>query len=464
MTVFTRRRLLKTAAVAGASGVGLAAIGRFGSWATASPEPVVLQTAKIQARLMDVGPTNNVLTYGSAGMPPVLRMKKGEPFAARLVNAIDDPTTIHWHGIRLPNKMDGVPFLVQPYVYTGDHFDYVFAPPDAGTFWYHPHCNTLEQMGHGLTGVIVVENPNDPKFDAEFVLNLRDWRLGDDGQFIDQFRPRDAARTGTYGTVRTANWLDQPQYDAPAGGLVRLRVAITDVTRIDAFRVDGAEAIVMALDGNPVPQRFSPDALLLGPGQRMELAIRMPDEEGAVVSLRDVRGTKPKVLTTLRAVGRSLKRAIGDVAPLEVNPVAEVDLTTAQHISLALSATAENIPSDGICGSLGYSFWAINKVPWPGDTPDPTAPLAELKLGKSYVIDMENLTPQSHPMHLHGMSFKVLSSSTRQVQPLISDTYLIQPNEKVQLGFVADNPGDWLLHCHIIEHQKSGMTSYVRVA
>ena len=237
MTVLTRRRLLKTAAVAGASGVGLSALGRLGGWAAARPEPVVLQTAKIQAKLMDVGQTRNVLTYGDAGMPPVLRMKKGEPFAARLVNAIDDPTTIHWHGIRVPNKMDGVPFLVQPYVYTGDHFDYAFTPPDAGTFWYHPHCNTLEQMGHGLTGVIVVENPNDPKFDAEMVLNLRDWRLGDDGQFIDQFRPRDAAKTGTYGTVRTANWLDQPQYDAPAGGLVRLRVAITDVTRIYAFVV-----------------------------------------------------------------------------------------------------------------------------------------------------------------------------------------------------------------------------------
>jgi FtsP/CotA-like multicopper oxidase with cupredoxin domain len=463
MPVLTRRKLLKTTAVAGAAGIGLSAIGKFASLAAAKPEPVILKTARIQAKLMDVGQTRDVLTYGEAGMPPLVRMKKGVPFAAQLVNGIDDPTTIHWHGIRVPNKMDGVPFLVQPYVYTGDHFDYHFTPPDAGTFWYHPHCNTLTQMGHGLTGVIVVENPNDPQFDSEEVINLRDWRLGDDGQFIDPFRPRDAARTGTYGTVRTANWLDQPQYDAPAGGLVRLRAAITDVTRIYAFSVEGAEATVIAIDGNPVPQRFAPDALQLGPGQRLELAIRMPDDEGAIVSLRDVRGTKPKVLATLRAVGRSLKRDLRDLAPLEANPVAEVDVASARHISLALSATAENVPSDGICGSLGYSFWAINKVPWSGDTPDPTAPLAELKLGRSYVIDMENLTPQSHPMHLHGMSFRVLSSSTRQVQPVISDTYLIQPNEKVQLGFVADNPGDWLLHCHIIEHQKSGMTSYVRV-
>lgn len=464
MTVLTRRRLLKDAATVGAAGIGLSAMGKFSGWAAQKPEPVVLKTASIEARLMDTGPTRNVLTWGEAGMPPVIRMRKGEAFAARLVNGIDDPTTIHWHGIRVPNKMDGVPFLVQPYVYQGDHFDYAFTPPDAGTFWYHPHCNTLAQMGHGLTGVVVVENPNDPVFDSEVVINLRDWRLGDDGQFIEQFRPRDAARTGTYGTVRTANWLDKPQYDAPAGGLVRLRAAITDVTRIYAFRVDGAEAAVVALDGNPVPQRFAPDALQLGPGQRMDLAIRMPDEEGAIVSLRDVRGTKPKVLATLRAVGKSLKRDPRDLAPLEANPVAEVDLAGARHIPLALSATAENVPGDGICGSLGYSFWAINKVPWPGDTPDPTAPLAELRLGESYVIDMENLTPHAHPIHLHGMSFKVLSSSTRQVQPQVTDTYLIQSNEKVQLGFVADNPGDWLLHCHIIEHQKTGMTSYFRVA
>jgi FtsP/CotA-like multicopper oxidase with cupredoxin domain len=464
MTVLTRRRLLKDAATVGAAGIGLSAMGKFSGWAAQKPEPVVLKTASIEARLMDTGPTRNVLTWGEAGMPPVIRMRKGEAFAARLVNGIDDPTTIHWHGIRVPNKMDGVPFLVQPYVYQGDHFDYAFTPPDAGTFWYHPHCNTLAQMGHGLTGVVVVENPNDPVFDSEVVINLRDWRLGDDGQFIEQFRPRDAARTGTYGTVRTANWLDKPQYDAQAGGLVRLRAAITDVTRIYAFRVDGAEAAVVALDGNPVPQRFAPDALQLGPGQRMDLAIRMPDEEGAIVSLRDVRGTKPKVLATLRAVGKSLKRDPRDLAPLEANPVAEVDLAGARHITLALSATAENVPGDGICGSLGYSFWAINKVPWPGDTPDPTAPLAELRLGESYVIDMENLTPHAHPIHLHGMSFKVLSSSTRQVQPQVTDTYLIQSNEKVQLGFVADNPGDWLLHCHIIEHQKTGMTSYFRVA
>ncbi|WFR96398.1 multicopper oxidase family protein [Rhizobium tumorigenes] len=462
MAVFTRRNLIKASAVAGVYSVGMGLAGRFGH-AEAAPEPVILKANKIQANITGTEMTRDVLTYGAAGMPPVLRMRQGAPFAARLINGIDEPTTIHWHGMRIPNAMDGVPFLTQPYVYTGEKFDYAFTPPDAGTFWYHPHCNTLIQMGHGMTGVIVVDNPKDPQFDAEIVVNLRDWRLGGDGQFIAQFKPRDAARSGTYGTVRSANWQVEPQYDAPAGGLVRLRLAITDVTRIFSFKIAGAEAAVIAIDGNPVPKRFPLDVLQLGPGQRLELAIRMPDSEGTLVTLEDIHGTSPKTLATLKAVGSSLKRDMGDLAPLAANPVARADVGAAEHIPIILSATAEDTSTDSICGSLGYSFWAINKVPWPGDTPDPTAPLSELKLGKSYVFDMENLTPHSHPIHLHGMSFTVLSSTTGAVQPFVSDTYLIQPNEKVQLGFVADNPGDWLLHCHIIEHQKTGMTSYLRV-
>ncbi|MFS8144593.1 multicopper oxidase family protein [Rhizobium sp. BR 249] len=463
MPLLTRRNLLKASAVAGAYGAGIGIAGKFG-FAEAAAEPQLLTALKTEALLTEAGATRDVMSWGQDGMPPTLRMIKGRPFAAHLVNKLDEPTTIHWHGLRIDNRMDGVPFVTQPYVYTGDSFDYAFTPPDAGTFWYHPHCNTLTQMGHGMTGMIVVEDPADPEFDAEVLLNLRDWRLGGDGQFIAPFRPRDAAKAGTYGTVRTANWHQEPQYDAPAGGLVRLRIAVTDVTRIFSLKMEGADATVIAIDGNPVPKRFPLDLLQIGPGQRLDLAVRMPDGEGAIATLEDIRGTTPKTIASLRAVGQSLKRDIGDLGPLAENPVPKADLSAAEEIPLVLSATAENAAVESICGTLGYSFWAINKVPWPGDTPDPTAPLAELKLGKSYVFNLENTTPHAHPIHLHGMSFTVISSSTREVMPLVSDTYLVQPDEKVQLAFVADNPGDWVLHCHIIEHQKTGMTSYVRVS
>jgi len=459
----TRRDVLKTVALAGASGFAAGLAGKL-SFAKALPEPLILKPHETDANLIGAGPTRGVLTYGKGGgMPPTLRVKVGEPFAARLVNGLDEPTTIHWHGLRIPNNMDGVPFLTQPYVYAGDSFDYSFTPPDAGTFWYHPHCNTLTQMGRGLTGLLIVENPADPVLDADLALNLRDWRLGSDGQFIEQSKPRDTAKAGTFGTVRTANWLVEPHYDASAGGLVRLRIAVTDVTRIYALKMEGAEAAVIAIDGNPVPSRFALDLLLIGPGQRLDLLVLMPAVEGATATLMDMRGTSHKAIAHLRAMGQNRKRSLSDVAPLPRNPIQEADLSLAKEISLVLSATAENVAVNSVCGASGYSFWAINKVPWPGDTSDGLAPLAELKLGKSYILNLENPTPHLHPIHLHGMSFTVLSSSKREVMPLICDTYLIMPDERVRLALVADNIGDWVLHCHIIEHQKSGMTGFVRV-
>lgn len=467
MAILTRRNLLKASAVAGAYGAGMALAPRISALAAAEPNP--LEARITQAQIDGRGLTRNVMTYaGGAGgvsepMPPVLRARRGEKFAARLVNRLDEPTTVHWHGLRIDNAMDGVPFVTQPYVYPGDSFDYTFTPPDAGTFWYHPHCNTLTQMGRGLAGVLVVEDPADPLFDAEVTLNLRDWRLGGDSQFIDQFKARDAAKSGTFGTVRTANWQPSPSYDAPSGGLVRVRILVADVTRIYNLKLAGADALIVAIDGHPVPVTMPLDMAVVSPGQRLDLVVRMPDSEGTLIDLEDIRPSNPKTVARLRSVGTSLKRSLGDVPPLAANPAPEPDLANATPIPLVLSATAEEAAKDSICGSLGYSFWAINKVPYPGDTPDPLAPLAEMKLGRTYLLNVENVTPHAHPIHIHGVNFKVVSSSTRPVLPLVSDTYLILPDEKVQLAVVADNPGDWVFHCHIIEHQKTGMTGYVRI-
>ncbi len=462
MPFLTRRQVLKSAAAMAACGTGITLASRIGA-AFASPAPVDLVAQNTTAMLNGTSITKDLMTWSNDGMPPTLRAIKGRPFAARLVNHLDEPTTIHWHGVRVPNAMDGVPFMTQPYIYTNDSFDYTFTPPDAGTFWYHPHCNTLTQMGRGMTGMLIVENPDDPVFDAEFPLNLRDFRLNGNGAFIEQFKLRDSAKAGTYGTLRTTNWQQQPVMDAPAGGLVRLRIAATDVTRIYTLALEGAAGLVVALDGNPVASPFPLDLYDLGCGQRMDLLVRMPDSEGAMVTLSNVRGSAPFVVAQFRSVGQSLKRDLRDIRHLAVNPLPEPDLTAATPLPFELTATAEAAAKDSICGTIGASFWAINKVPWPGDSADPGAPLAELKLGKTYLLQMVNRTPHAHPIHLHGMSFRVRSSSKRAVLPLVTDTYLIQPDETVELALVADNPGDWVFHCHIIEHQKSGMSGFLRV-
>jgi len=152
----TRRRVILGAGLALGGGLLGLRLGR-----AAAPAGHEIVAAERSFALRGDAPAIPGWGYGEAFPPPILRVNRGEPLRARLVNRLPEHTTIHWHGIRLPNLMDGVPYLTQPPVEPGQSFVYDFRAPDAGTFWYHPHCNTLEQMGHGLTGVIVVENPNE---------------------------------------------------------------------------------------------------------------------------------------------------------------------------------------------------------------------------------------------------------------------------------------------------------------
>jgi FtsP/CotA-like multicopper oxidase with cupredoxin domain len=129
------------------------------------------------------------------------------------------------------------------------------------------------------------------------------------------------------------------------------------------------------------------------------------------------------------------------------------------------SALGTDVPaSDLLCRSQRI-FWAINKRPWPGQSGGRVPPpLATLMRGRSYVFELINTTPHTHPIHLHGHTFRVIESNKRTVTPYDTDTVLIRTKERVKIAFVADNPGDWMLHCHIIEHQDTGMMGYVRVA
>jgi FtsP/CotA-like multicopper oxidase with cupredoxin domain len=460
---YTSRRNFLAGGVALASGLAGSTIAAVVAGAK-GPTPTVLEPRLTTFDFVGGKPTAKVMSFLERAPPPVLRVKQGEQLAVELRNRLKEPTTLHWHGIRLPNAMDGVPFLTQPFIYEGQTFDYAFAPPDAGSFWYHPHCNSLAQLSYGLTGLLIVEEKRDPGFDGDLAFNLRDWRLGEDGRFLKLYNPRQTARAGTHGTVRTVNWKQQPSYDAPSGGLVRLRLIVTDVTRVYKLSIAGAQARIVAIDGNPVLVPMTLETYAVGPGQRLDVVVLMPEGEGREISILDHSQSPSVTLARVRAVGASRKRAIADVKALPQNPFPDLDVKGAPNISLEFQATAEQIPKSKYCGDLGYSFWAINRRVWAGSSPDPTAPIAELKLGKTYVLSLFNRTPHPHPIHLHGMSFKLLSSDRRELPPVWTDTALIMPDENVQVGLVADNPGDWLLHCHILEHQETGMTGFMRVA
>ena len=410
--------------------------------------------------------TENMRSLSPDAPPPVIWMTQGQRFAADLQNAMTEETTVHWHGLRVPAKMDGVPYLAQDPVLAGQSFRYDFTPPDAGSYWYHPHCNTLDQMARGLTGVIVVKESVDPGFDADIAVNLRDFRLGSDDQFIEFFKARSASRGGTLGTVVTANWQVGLRQNAPTGGVVRVRLVATDPARIYKIRLVGASAVILALDGQPLPggpMPIGPDALVLAPGQRADLGVLMPGSEGAEVVISTEKPGGATDLVRLRTLGANLGRAEADIPTLPSNPLSVPDLAKAEVLEFVFGWAPGDKPQPSLCGSLGYSFWSINRASWPGDFPNPFNPLAELTYGKSYILRLKNETENDHPIHLHGMVFQLLRSDKRPLLPLFTDTALLRSHETMDVALVADNPGDWMFHCHVIEHQKTGLSGYLRV-
>src|SRR5262245_406705 len=423
--------------------------------------------------------------YDDAFPPPTLRVRLGETLRVRLVNRLPEHTSIHWHGIRLPNPMDGVPYLTQPPVEPGAEFVYEFRPPDAGTFWFHPHCNSIAQMGRGLTGVLVVENPDDPPFDADIVCLYRDWHVDDGGRFTPFSTDEGAGRAGTMGSLHTVNGASQPTIEVPAGGLVRLRLLNLDNARIVTVAMPEQPATIIAIDGNPIaPVAF--DEWQIGPAMRLDLAFRAPEQEGAAFALKNNFAAEPWTLATFRTVGAARSRPPAEPPALPASAIPRPDLDQAEAMQFAFSAASAtaldprdlppavselqsalgaDVPASDLLCRPQRIFWAINKRPWPGQSGGHVPPpLATLTRGRSYIFELINATPHTHPIHLHGHTFLVLESNKRKVTPYHTDTVLIHTKERVKIAFVADNPGDWMLHCHIIEHQDTGMMGYVRVA
>ena len=181
------------------------------------------------------GATLPLWTFSDFGLP-IVRLKFGERLEASLENRLPrdgEHTSVHWHGIRLSNDQDGVPYLTQQPVWPGERYVYSFVPPDTGTFFFHPHCDTAEQLGRGLAGVLIVEGDESEPYDADIPIVLRDWRIDEtSGEFLPFFTPEGAGRAGSFGTIRSANGETNPELSLPASGDCRLRLLNLDNTRV----------------------------------------------------------------------------------------------------------------------------------------------------------------------------------------------------------------------------------------
>lgn len=413
-------------------------------------------------------PPSHLWTYNGVSPGPEIRVRQGERVRVRLVNDLEEPTSIHWHGIRIDNAMDGVAGLTQEAVPQGAAFDYDFVVPDAGTYWYHAHNKSWNQVGRGLYGPLIVEEAESvfgPGNDVTIVLD--DWRLTPDGVLDDASfgSLMDWSHGGRLGNWPTVNGENRPAIALRKGEPSRLRLINVSNARIMALDPSRFGAKVLAWDGQPLPQAatlgYAP--LLLGPAQRVDLMVT-PDEDFV---LEEVSADQAFPLADFRVAGQ------GDMPPaprpLPLNALAEPDLAKAKTVKVdmaggamggAVSITYQGKVLEGEDYRRTGQVWAFNGVANRMDSP-----LFSVRRGETVIIETTNNTAFAHAMHTHGHHFRVIERSGAEVddgKPW-RDTFLIGPEQTASIAFVADNPGKWLYHCHMLEHAAAGMTSWFEV-
>lgn len=428
------------------------------------------------ALVTDLGPTTQVWAFNQQVPGPLLRYQQGDTLNLEVENQLPQPTTVHWHGLRVPIGMDGVPHISQMPILPRETFRYQFELNDAGTFWYHPHIASSEQVGRGLRGVLIVDEPEPVAVDRDVVWVLDDWRLDQEAQIVPfNSNMRDASHNGRLGNVVTVNGDISESFEVQPGERLRLRLVNVANARTFALEFQNLDPWVIALDGHPVdPMRPENNRVVLGSGQRVDLVVDITGLPGESSTVIDHAYGPNNAYLLKRLVRGDQINTPRDTRPkrLADNPVSQPDLARAERISMVFEGGAMGTLTGATMSgkdktirelvNLGKA-WALN-----GSVPDDVhfdPPMFNLRLNQSYIFEIDNRTAWEHPIHLHGHTFQVISrNDTKLTNIPTRDTVLLQPEERAEIAFVADNPGKWMFHCHILEHQAAGMTALVEVS
>ena len=426
-------------------------------------------------------PDVSLWTFNSASPGPTLRGRKGETLRVRLRNNLPEaPTAVHWHGVRVDNAMDGAAGVTQEAVAPGESFDYDVNLPDAGTFWYHSHNKSWEQVARGLYGPLIVDDAaaDAPQVDADVILTLDDWKLARDGAGLDgeSFGALgEWSHGGRMGNWLTVNSAAQPEIKVPAGGRVRLRLINAANARILRLALpEMLEAKIVALDGMDVsPREFPSDGFILAPAQRADVLADFPAKAGAAHPLRVLFGRGPDfTAATLQTFPPQKKLAEKTSLPSPPS-VAPPNIENAKRAIVHMTGGAMGGMRQAMVDGKMFSIrelarmgklWAFNDRIGGADYE-----LLRLRPGEVGVLRVENDTAWPHGMHLHGHHFiptpvKTDDGRGADSNLVLRDTHLLARGEVWDYVFTAGKPGKWLFHCHMLEHQAAGMAGVVVVA
>ena len=379
---------------------------------------------------------------------PMIVANVGDRLIVHFRNELDRASSIHWHGLRLPNDMDGVAAIP-----AGGSFDYDFVLRDAGWHWYHPHIQTDEQIDLGLQGTLLVRGASEPAIAVERTFVLDDVELDDAGDVIGEPSREDLAH-GRRGDTLLVNGKPPGFIVAAPGSVERWRIVNTSNGRFFKLHLDGVALRVIGWDGGALPAPYDVQELLIGPGERYDV----------VVALDRPRGSELRLETLEVALGHDMVDATGELVRVRLDGAAiPRDAIPASGPAIEpLPVTGQTtsrrfVLSEELDGPAGTVFF-INGQRWPLNTP------VDVRLGDVEVWEVENDSDGDHPVHVHGHFVQVIDRDGIPESRLgLKDTIVIAPHQTLRAAIRYDEPGMWMFHCQIPEHAERGMTADIDV-
>lgn len=465
--------------------------------------------------VLDLGGGTMVKSWAFDGQAPgrEIRLSAGDTLAAELSNQLPDRTTtsIHWHGLAMRNDMDGVPPVTQQTVRAGATFTYRFIADAPGTYFFHPHVGV--QLDRGLYAPLIVEDPREPlSYDDEWVVVLDDWvdgvtgtpdevlaelrqgmgmsgreRGGDSGSsgheghdmgdmgMGEDFSSRSASPTsggmstkfmlmgagsellgGDAGDVKYPHHLvngrvpaDPAVYQGKPGRRLRLRIINAGGDTAYRLALGGHRLTITHTDGFPVEHQEA-DTLLIGMGERYDVLVTLGDGVFPLVALAEGKDTTGMAL--VRTASGSTPNAVVRPRELDGKILTASRLRAADDVRLS-SREVDQVHRVELTGGMDKYNWAINGKAF--DMAEPAANPLTIEEGQRVRLDFVNTTEMWHPMHLHGHTYQLGDAGPRK------DTAIVRPRKKLSVLFDADNPGQWMLHCHNAYHGEVGMMALV---
>jgi FtsP/CotA-like multicopper oxidase with cupredoxin domain len=422
--------------------------------------PRILEARAGKLRLLaEPSPPTDILGFDGVTPGPLLRYEQGGELNVRLVNRLDRPMSIHWHGMRGDNSMDGVAPLTQAAVAPGGQFDYRRRLNDPGLFCYRPsvYPQTGELIGRGLKGLLIVDEPAPLEADADLVLALDDWRLDAGARIEGDFHDaRDARGDGRLGPLLAVNGKAAPATHAyPPGARVRLRLANLANARLMALSLDGAQPFVIAVDSQPC-EAFEPvrRTIPVAPGARFELMFDLPSTEGARARLilRGQNGQDRDLLVVTAKGAPAPSR--NPIASLPNNPALppEIKLAAAKKVDLVMEQRGADASG---------AAWTINGAvsrAYEGE------PLFRVKRGTPVTLGFVNRADVAAVIHVHGHAVRLLHDLDDGWEPYWRNGVVAPPGKTKHVAFLADSPGKWALHDDILEHEAAGLATWFEVS